>query len=169
MKYPLITIALVAALSVSSCDVQSGITQKSLEKYQPTPTPERIAQPSEQPIDPKDVMNIDVSVDGPILSVNAETDKKNLNCDKYNRVTINASDQEITIKGGCSKIVVNGRGNRIKAEGATEFVTYGQNNTIEYSKYVSGKRPVLTDSNGTNTVSKVDAAQSKPAPAKSKR
>lgn len=169
MKYPAITITVAACMFFASCDVQSGITQKSLEKYQPTPTPERIAKPTEAPIDPADVMNVDVSVNGPILSVNAETDKKNLNCDKYNRVTINASEQEITIKGGCSKIVVNGRGNRITADGATEFVTYGQNNTIQYSKYVSGKRPILTDSNGTNTVSKVDAAGSKPAPAKSKR
>ena len=168
MKYPAISITLAAYIFVASCDVQSGITQKSLEKYQPTPTPERIAQPTEEPIDPADILNVDVSVDGPILSVNTESDKKNLNCDKYNRVTINASDQEVTIKGGCSKIVVNGRGNRITAEGATEFVSYGQNNTIQYKKYVSGKRPIITDSNGTNTVSKVDTSKTKQGPAKSK-
>ena len=162
-------VTLSACLFAASCNVQSGITQKSLEKYQPTPTPEKIVLPPEEPIDPADVLNVDVTAQGPTLSVNRETDKKNLNCDKYNRVTVNASAQEITIKGGCSKIVVNGRGNRVRAEGATEIITYGQNNTIEYSKYVSGKRPMITDSNGTNTVSKVDAADAKTAPAKSKR
>ena len=169
MKYPAICITLSVSLFAASCSLQSGITQKSLEKYQPTPTPERIAPPTEEPIDPADVMNVDVSVDGPTLSVNAETDKKSLNCDKYNRVTINASDQEITIKGGCSRIVVNGRGNRVAAEAATEIVAYGQNNTIEYSKFVSGKRPIVTDSNGTNTISKVETPNTKATPSRSKK
>ena len=162
-------VTLATCLFAASCNVQSGITQKSLEKYQPTPTTEKIVLPPEEPIDPADVLNIDVTVQGPTLSVNRETDKKNLNCDKYNRVTINASEQEITIKGGCSRIVVNGGANRIKAEGSTEIFTYGQNNTVEYSKYVSGKKPLINDSNGTNTISKVAPADPKTSPANSKR
>lgn len=163
MKYLFLSAAFAVSMVAAGCDVQSGITQKSLEKYQPTPTPEKVVI-VEEPIDPADVLNVDVNADGPTLSVNRETDKKNLNCDKYNRVTINADAQKVTIKGGCSKIVVNGRGNQISAEGSTEIVTYGQNNTVEYTKYVSGKKPLITDSNGTNTITKVtSAANSKAA------
>ena len=161
MKYAALTTAFALSMFVSGCDDQSGITQKSLEKYQPTPTPERIATPPEEPIDSADVLNVDVTLDGPTLSVNQETDKKNLNCDKYNRVTVNADDQKVKITGGCSKIVVNGRGNQIDAVGATEIIAYGQNNTINYSKYVSGKKPLITDTSGTNTITKVAAADPK--------
>ena len=161
MKYAALTTAFALCIFVTGCDVQSGITQKSLEKYQPTPTPERIATPPEEPIDPADVLNVDVTLDGPTLSVNQDTDKKNLNCDKYNRVTVNASDQKVKITGACSKIVVNGRGNEIDAAGATEIIAYGQNNTIRYTKFVSGKRPTITDTSGTNTIEKVTAADPK--------
>lgn len=161
MKYAAITTALSLSLFLIGCDVQSGITQKSLEKYQPTPTPEKIATPPEEPIDPADVLNADITLDGPTLSVNRETDKKNLNCDKYNRVTVNADEQKVKIIGACSKIVVNGRGNEIEAVGATEIIAYGQNNAITYSKFVLGKKPLVTDTSGTNTVTKVAAADPK--------
>ena len=161
MKYAALTTAFTFCMFVSGCDVQSGITQKSLEKYQPTPTPEKIATPPEEPIDPADVLNVDITLDGPTLSVNQVTDKKNLNCDKYNRVTVNADDQKVKITGGCSKIVVNGRGNQIDAAGATEIIAYGQNNTINYTKYISGKKPLITDTSGTNTITKVAAPDPK--------
>ena len=161
MKYAVLTTAFALCFFVSGCDVQSGITQKSLEKYQPTPTPEKIATPPEEPIDPADMINVDITLDGPTLSVNQETDKKNLNCDKYNRVTINADQQKVKITGACSKIVVNGRGNEIVAVGATEIIAYGQNNTINYTKYVSGKKPLITDTSGTNSITKVASADPK--------
>ena len=162
-------ISLAACLFAASCNVQSGITQDSLEKYKPTPTPERIAQPTEEPIDPAEIVNVDTSAPGPTLSVNRETDKANLNCDKYNRVTINASSMEVNITGACSRIVVNGRQNRVTAVAATEITTFGRDNTVEYSKYVNGKKPVIADSSGTNTISRVEAADSKAAPANSTR
>ena len=161
MKYATITAALSLSLLITGCELQSGITQKSLEKYQPTPTPEKIATPPEEPIDPADVLNADITLDGATLSVNRESDKKNLNCDKYNRVTVNADEQKVKITGACSKIVVNGRGNEIEAIGATEIIAYGQNNTITYTKYVTGKKPIITDTSGTNMISKVAAADPK--------
>ena len=169
MKYAALTTAFALCICLTGCDVQSGITQKSLEKYQPTPTPERIATPEEEPIDPADVLNVDVTLDGPTLSVNQETDKKNLNCDKYNRVTVNADEQKVKIAGGCRRIVVNGRGNEIDATGATEIITYGQNNTIRYTKYVSGKKPMITDTSGTNTIEKVTTDDKAKAPTGAKK
>ena len=168
MKYQVLPTALTLGIFFAGCDVQSDITKKSLEKYQPTPTPERIVT-SEEPIDPADVLEVDTSANGPTLSVNTPKDKKDLNCNKFNRVMINADDQEIKVKGGCSRIMVNGRGNRITVVAAAEIVTYGQNNTIEYSKYISGKRPVVTDSNGTNTVTQVASADADAKPADKKR
>jgi hypothetical protein len=168
MKYAVL-LTLSVTLFSASCNVQSGITQKSLENYQPTPTPEKIARPTEEPIDPAHVVNADTSTEGPNLSVNRETDKTNINCNKYNRVTINASGLEVKIVGACSRIMVNGRQNRITAVAATEITAFGQNNTIEYTKYLNGKKPVITDSSGTNTISKVEAADPKAAPANTKR
>ena len=52
-------------------------------------------------------------------------------------------------------------GNEIEAVGATEIITYGQNNAITYSKFVLGKKPLVTDTSGTNTITKVAAADPK--------
>ena len=76
-------------------------------------------------------------------------------------LSVNADEQKVKIAGGCRRIVVNGRGNEIDAVGATEIIAYGQNNTIRYTKYVSGKKPMITDTSGTNTIEKAAAADPK--------
>lgn len=153
MKRFALQITLAAAIFVAGCEVQSGITQKSVEKYQPTPTPERIV-PVEEKIDPADVVNADSSAVGPTLFVNEDSQKKTLNCNKYNRVMINGDANEVKINGVCGEVMVNGHRNKISAVAAAEIKTYGSQNVLEYSKYVNGKKPVVTDSSGTNTISK---------------
>ena len=161
MKNLALLIALTICFYTAGCEVQSDITKKSLEKYQPTPTPEKIVI-VEEPIDPADIITADVSMDGPMISVSRTTDKKKLNCDKYNQVMINGSGHEVEIKGACSQIMVNGDSNQITAVASTEIVTNGSGNTVEYSKYVNGKKPIVTDnSKGGNFISKTAPAKEK--------
>lgn len=121
-----------------------------------TPTPERLARVEEK-FDPSDVIEADISDPGPTLLVSEETDRKDLKCDRYNRVMINSSDNKISITGACNQILVNGHRNRVTAAGAVEIIAYGSENTVEYSKYVNGKRPMITDTSGTNTISRSKA------------
>lgn len=168
MKNLALLTAIAVSLCVAGCDVQSGITQKSLEKYQPTPTPEKIVQ-AEAPIDPADVINADTAAEGPAITVFDDKAKKTINCNKYNKVRVNSDGNELKITGACSQIMVNGTQNTIVAAGAAEIVTYGRNNTISYSKYVNGKKPVVTDTSGTNTIEKVAAEANTKAPAGTKK
>src|SRR4030095_8202063 len=137
-------IALYAAVILftfqSACDVQSGITKKSVEKYAPTPTPEKTIAAVEQ-IDPADIVNVDTTVDGPQLSINKGDNKTNLDCNKYNRVQINDDARNVTIKGVCKRLMINGDKNQIIAAGLSEITLNGFGNDIQYSKYANGKKP----------------------------
>jgi len=161
MRRFLITIAAVSILAVAGCEVQSEIAKKSVEDLKTTPTPPRIQQTPE-PIDPADIVNADTTKQGATLFANEDDGKKSLNCKEYNRVMINGSRNTITITGVCSQIMVNGHGNTVSAVAAAEIVTYGTGNEVTYSKFANGNRPMVTDSAGSNTVSKVEAAKTAP-------
>lgn len=154
-------IAIIFVLAfVMGCDIQSGIAKKSVEKYMPTPTPTVVPTPPEEPIDPADIVNVDISQQGPLISVNGPEVTKPYNCIRYNRVMINLSNKKVTIRGACSQIMVNGDGNEIAAEGTMEFVFNGSGNKATYTKFPNGKRPRVTD-NGGNLVEKAAAADKK--------
>lgn len=138
----------------SGCDVQSGITKKSVEKYVPTPTPAPSATVAEQPVDPADVVTADTAEPGEMLQVNTADDaKKGAKCDKFNRVMINGHNKEVNVTGVCSRLSVNGNNNKIKMAAAAEVVINGNENVVEYSKYANGKRPIVTDNGTGNDVS----------------
>ena len=120
------------------CDVQSGITKKSVEKYEPTPTPVKTATVIEN-IDPADVVAADTNADGPTISINPSDTKTSLNCAKYNQAMINVDRKSIKVTGVCKELMINGDGNSITLEAAAAIVINGHQNTIEYSKYVNGK------------------------------
>jgi hypothetical protein len=137
----------------AACDVQSGITKKSVEKYVPTPTPEKTIDVVEQ-IDPADIVTVDATVEGPQLSINKGDNKTTLDCNKYNRVQINDDARNVTIKGVCKRLMINGDKNQIIAAGLSEITLNGFGNDIRYSKYANGKKPVIADNGGENTISK---------------
>ena len=157
MKSSLITFAMIAISVSAACDVQSGITKKSVEKYGPTPAPSISATPVLEPIDPADVVQVDTSIQGPLISVNNPKDKMNLVCDKYNRVMVNGGDKVVTVKGACSQIMLNGNGNKVTAEAVMEIVFNGSNNEVRYSRYGNGNRPNVVDNKGGNISEKIDA------------
>jgi len=151
-------LAFVLLSVLLGCNAESEVSKGNASGNQATPTPERLVRVGDK-VDPSDVVQAEISEPGPTLLVSEETDKKNLKCDKYNRVMINSSDNKITISGACSQIMVNGHRNQISAVGAAEITTYGSENTVEYSKFVNGKKPVITDTSGSNTINKINSSQ----------
>lgn len=147
------TFALLLTLSIAlftACG-PSGIAKQEMEKFSGTPMPSITPTPEQSPIPPGDIVQVDTSQDGPILTVNNEP-KKALNCDHYNQVAINADNSTVTIKGACMKVTVNGDGNQITAEAALEFAFNGSGNTVKFSKFSNGKQPTVTQNQGGNTV-----------------
>lgn len=142
----------------AACDPQSGIATKSVEKYVPTPSPERSVV-VEEPINPADVITVKTD-EGPQLSVNPSDDRKSIECAKYNSLKINGDQRVITLKGTCKQVMVNGDKNQVLATAFTELIVNGHENYVEYTKYVNGKRPIVTDNGQGNMVSKQAAVQS---------
>ncbi len=161
MKVSLITIVAIVGFALSGCEVQSEMAKKSVEKLQPSPTPARVQQTPE-PIDPADVVTADTTKQGTTLFANESDEKKSLSCKEYNRVMINGSRNEVTITGVCSQIMINGHGNTVSAVAAAEILAYGRDNRVSYSKFANGNRPTVTDTSGSNTISKADAGTATP-------
>ena len=143
---------------VTSCDVQSGITKKSVEKYAQTPASTRAPTPEETPIDPADIVQVDTSVQGALISVDESKKKKTVVCKKYDRVMVNNNDNAITINGACRQIMVNGDQNEIVADAVAEIVFNGVGNEVRYSRFVNGNRPLVIDNKGGNQVEKTTSA-----------
>lgn len=148
-------ITAVIIFTLTACDPQSGMTKKSLEDYTktPTPTPARSATPVEV-IDPADVVSVDVAATVPTININRPEQKKKFNCDKYNRVSINADEKDIEITGACKQIMINGDKNKLTVAAVTELVINGHENTVGHTKYANGKKPVVNDAGSGNTVAK---------------
>ena len=148
---------LVAA--AAGCDMRSETAKREMDKFNGDPTPTITPTPTEVPIDPADVVQVDVNIEGETLSVNGQDQKKSLNCKKLDRVTVNGDRNVVTIKGPCRQIVMNGDDNQITGDAAIEFVFNGANNSVKYSRYVNGKRPIILGEASENTFEKVAAAK----------
>ena len=161
MKNSLIAFTVLSISILASCDAQSDMAKKGVEKYVTTPTPAVTPTP-EEPIDPADVVQANSTERGPVISVNRGQDKMNLVCDKYNRVMINGSSHTVTIKGVCSQIMLNGHKHDVTVDAVTEIVFNGNENKVRYSRYANGKRPIVTkNSKGENLAEKVAGGATK--------
>lgn len=145
--------ALMIMSFAAGCDVQSGMTKKGLEKYNPSPTPEIVKQ-VEEPIDPADIVSVDTAQSGPTLVVNRERGKAPLDCNKYNKVNVNGDGYTVEIKGVCKQIMVNGDRNKITGGAYTEIVLNGEENEVKFYKYANGKKPIITQNAGANIIEK---------------
>jgi len=154
MKLFIGIVAITFCAFLAACDVQSGMTKKNLEQYNPTPTP-KINIPTPEPIDPADIVTVDTALAGPQISIIKAEPNKTVNCDKYNRVSINGNEREVTIRGVCKQIMINGDRNKVTGAAFTEIVVNGTENTVQYTRYVNGKRPVIAENATPNTIEKV--------------
>jgi hypothetical protein len=137
--------------------MRSGIAKKEMEKYELAPTPTFAPQPTGTPIDPKDIVQVDVFQEGDTISIDGLKQNKSAACKKYDRVTVNGDDSMITVKGACRQIMVNGDRNKITADAAAEFVFNGSENIVKYSRFANGKQPSVMDNQGGNVVEKAPA------------
>lgn len=155
MKNLGLNITLVIGAFLCSCDVQSGITQKSVEKYAPSPTPAwKVVV--EEPIDPADAIAVDTAVQGPLISISKpEEANRIVKCNKYNRVMVNGDGKKVRIEGVCNQIMVNGNRSKVTAVASAEIIVNGRENTVEYSKYANGQRPSIKDNGDGNTILKI--------------
>lgn len=161
MKNPGLNITLIICAVASACDVQSGITKKSVEKYAPSPTPAWKIVVEDQ-IDPADAIAVDTAVQGPQIFISKpEEAKKIVKCDKYNRIMVNGDAKEVRIIGVCSQIMINGSRNKVTAVAVAEIIVNGRENSVEYSKYANGKKPSIDDNGDGNTILKVDSPKTK--------
>jgi len=168
-RFVLLTACLIFIALVTACE-PSGIAKEEMEKFSGTPTPTLAPTPEQTPIPAADTVQVDTSLDGEILTVNAER-QKSLNCVKYNQVMINSDASTVTIKGACQRVVVNGDRNQITADASSSFEFNGGGNTVTYSRFVNGKQPLVSNNDGDNDVSFVSAADAKRSsdPAKTKK
>jgi hypothetical protein len=151
-------IIVVFSFTALSCEVQSGISKKSVEKYVETPTPEPVA-PKEEPIPPDAIVEVDTSIEGPQIPVSDPKARKEIRCDKFNRVSLNFDDGSLKITGGCERIMINGSRNEVLVEGVASIHFNGNENTLRHSKFLNGKRPMLND-NGQGNVLEFTAPNS---------
>jgi len=161
MKDLFTIIAAVSIAMFASCDAQSGIAKKSVEDYNPTPTPAISPAPTEAPVDPADVVTVDPALQGERLTVDGPNEKKTLDCTKFNRVMVNSNDNVVTIKGACKQLMINGNRNDVTAEAIVDIVVNGSENNVKYSRYADGKRPTVKENRSGNMIEKVAAATTK--------
>ena len=148
-------VLLLWIVTVGACDFRSGRAKEEMEKFSGTPTPTISPTPTPEPIDPADIVQVDTSMEGGLLTVNNSTQNKTVTCKKFDQVMVNCSGGEVTIKGTCRQIMVNGSSNQIKADAAMEFVFNGSGNSLKYSRFINGKRPTIAENQSGNSIEKV--------------
>jgi len=161
MKYATILIFFAVAAALAGCDMRSGTAKEEMEKFSGTPTPTISPTPTETPIDPSEIVQADLSLDGDKIRMNGYGQKRSVACAKLNRVMVSGGQNVITVTGACRQIMVNGNGNQITSDASIEIVMNGDGNTVYYSRYVNGKRPIITDNAGGNTIEKIAATGAK--------
>jgi hypothetical protein len=165
----LILLLTLSATILSGCDLRSDTAKREMEKFSGTPTPTITPLPDLPPVDPADIVSVDTTQDGDIISVNGPQPKQNISCAKYNIVTVNVNGTAINIKGVCHRIVVNGDVNQIWVDASTEYVFNGTGNEVKYSKYPNGKRPLVVQNQAGNTIEHSPTASPTKTPNPTKR
>src|SRR5436190_8213681 len=121
MKTLVISFLVLITAILTSCDMRSGIAKKEMEKYDLAPTPTFAPQPTGTPIDPMDIVQVDVYQEGDAISFDGIKLNKTAACTKYNRVKVNGDENVITVKGACRQIMINGDRNKVTADGSAEY------------------------------------------------
>lgn len=158
MKIIFTVLFLASIAIVASCDVRSGIAKKDMEKYVPPPTPDFTPLPEPTPVDPADIMTVDVNLQGERISINGYKLTQSITCKKFDPVMINGDDNVFTIKGACRQIMLNGDRNKITADATTEIVLNGVENTVSYKYFPNGKQPLVIENQAGNLIEKIKGA-----------
>lgn len=160
---------LLSIAAVGSCDFRSGTAKEEMDKFSGTPTPTITPTRTPEPVDPADIVQVDTSQEGGLVTVNNSTPNKTVTCSKFDRVMVNASGSAVTINGACRQVMVNGNSNQIKADTAMEFIFNGTGNSLKYSRFVNGNRPTITENQSGNNIEKAAFESDKKAQATGKK
>ena len=153
-------IGLFLTLFIASCDLRSGTAKEEMEKFNgPSQTPTAQPVPTDEPVDPADIVQVDTDQQGDRITVNGYETRQSVTCAKFNPVAVNGERNEVMIKGPCRQIMINGDNNKVKMDAASEIILNGEHSNVEYSGYINGKRPIVTDNGDDNTVEKVSFAR----------
>ncbi len=154
----LLTIYCIFLIAImASCDVRSETAKEGVNKFTSPPTPPILQITTPTPVDPKDIVTVDISLEGDTLNINGYGGKKSEVCTKFNRAMVNGDENVITIKGVCRQIMINGDKNKITADAAMEFVFNGSGNTVSYSRFPNGNHPSVIENRPGNIIEKVSA------------
>jgi hypothetical protein len=153
------TIILVACILTgtlfSSCDPRTETAKKGVEKFVSSPTPPIAPSPTPTPVDLADVVEVDTSQEGKRISIAGNEKRTSVTCTKFDRVFVNGNRNEVTVKGVCRQIMVNGDANNLNIDAAAEFEFNGSDNELNYSRYPNGKQPIVIESRPGNVIKKV--------------
>jgi hypothetical protein len=145
-------------MALAACDLRSDTAKREMEKFSGGPSPSVPPRPTESPVDPSEVIQADLALEGETVTVSGNDLKRSIGCEKPDRVMVNGGRNVITIRGACRQIMINGDRNQITSDAAMEFIVNGEETTVTYSLYVNGKRPVIKDNGVGNSIEKIGAA-----------
>lgn len=155
---PLLIFSVVSSIVILvSCDLRSETAKKEMEKFESPPTPAVLLSPTPTPADPADIINIDTSVEGDLISANGHGQISKQACTKFNRLLVNGDDGIVTVSGVCRQIMINGDRNKITADAVMEFVLNGSDNIVKYSRFLNGKQPSVIENRPGNIIEKIPA------------
>ncbi|MEJ7624527.1 MAG: DUF3060 domain-containing protein [Pyrinomonadaceae bacterium] len=141
---------------LSACDVRSEIAKKNMEKYVSSPTPPvSPPPPAGTPIDPADIVEVDVNQEGKTITIDGDRQNKTVACPKFDRVMVNGDDNRVTVSGACGQIMINGDTNQITADASMEIVLNGSANLVKYSRLLNGRPPTVADNKDGNVIEKI--------------
>ena len=151
-----VLIGSLLALFIASCDLRSGTAKEEMEKFNgPANTPAVQPAPTDEPVDPADIVDVDSEQQGDRITVDGYAKRQKVTCAKFNHVAVDGERNEVNIKGPCCQLIVNGDNNMVKMDAAYEIILNGEHIRVEYSRYANGKRPIVTDNGDDNVVEKV--------------
>lgn len=155
----LLSTLLLLLIANAACDMRSGIAKKEMEDFNGPPRPVISPTPTETPFNIEDIVEVDVSKQGDLITINDDKADLVKTCSEYNRVMVNGDKSKITVDGPCKQIIVNGDGNEITADAASEIVFNGSENLVKYFRFVNRLRPSVIENRPGNAVQKLSAGQ----------
>ncbi len=154
-KTTILVACVLAATLFSSCDPRSETAKKGVEKFVSSPTPRIAPAPTPTPVNPADVVEVDTSLEGERISIAGNEKRKSVTCTRFDRVFVNGNRNEVTVKGVCRQVMINGDVNKLNIDAAAEFEFNGSDNELNYSRYPNGKQPIVVENRPGNVVKKV--------------